>query len=93
LKIVKYLGQIFNFELEKGKYLNLNHYFSPHQSILTVTGGKWGVEGSQPFTEPNYDWTTETLEYADFRFGHFKKVHGGQTKEMNVMLPGIGTFL
>ena len=51
------------------------------------------MEGSEANTEPSYDWTTETLEYSDFRFGHFKKVNGGHIKEMNVMIPGIGTFL
>lgn len=67
---------------------------SPHGSKLTVDADMWDVETILPNHSPSYDWSTETLKYADFVFGQFQKKGTGNNgvKTIQVNLPSIGSF-
>ena len=78
--------QIYNY------LLIINYHFSPHGTEIEITGDDW-VSSSPETIEPSYSWDTETLKYGDLYFGRFQKKGGAKgSKQMDIMIPSIGSF-
>ena len=72
--------------------LRINYHFSPHGTEIEITGDDW-VSSSPETIEPSYSWDTETLKYGDLYFGRFQKKGGAKgSKQMDIMIPSIGSF-
>ena len=68
------------------------YFFSPHGTEVEITGDDW-VSSSPETIEPSYSWDTETLKYGDLYFGRFQKKGGAKgSKQMDIMIPSIGSF-
>ena len=73
-------------------YIRLITTFSPHGTEIEITGDDW-VSSSPETIEPSYSWDTETLKYGDLYFGRFQKKGGAKgSKQMDIMIPSIGSF-
>jgi len=89
----KVTGTLFQPDGEDtGIYFESVKIKSPHGTEVEITGDDW-VSSSPATIEPSYSWDTETLKYGDLYFGRFQKKGGTKgSKQMDIMIPSIGSF-
>jgi len=85
------VGTLFRaLDNEKRVYFKDVRVTSPHNTELSVDGQGWSVN-THARVNPSFNWSTETLSYADMILGDFhKENHGGH--KMTVTIKGGVTF-